>query len=169
MRACEIRGLQWQHIDFIANTVQITRSKTKAGHRTPSLNSVCKEALRNLQQKAELIRATKPEHYMFPWHGREQRIDPTKPITSWRSAWRSILQTAGVKARFHDLRRCAVTVMAEKGLPDATIMAQVGTVSPEMMRHYSHIRRQALNTAAEALEPSYLRRPASVDEVELIN
>jgi hypothetical protein len=45
--------------------------------------------------------------------------------------------------------------MAEKGLPDLTIMAQVGHVSPAMMKTYSHIRRQALNVAAAALEPHY--------------
>ena len=33
------------------------------------------------------------------------------------------------------------------------IQAQVGHVAPEMMKTYSHIRRQALNQAAAALEP----------------
>jgi len=60
-------------------------------------------------------------------------------------ARRSILKEAGIKARFPDLRHTAVTTMAEKGLPDLSIMAQVGHVSPEMMKTYSHIRRQALN------------------------
>jgi hypothetical protein len=45
--------------------------------------------------------------------------------------------------------------MAEKGLPDLTIMAQVGHVDPKMLKHYSHIRRQALNVAAAALEPAF--------------
>jgi hypothetical protein len=44
--------------------------------------------------------------------------------------------------------------LAEKGLPDWVIQAQVGHVAPEMMKTYSHIRREALNTAAAALEPS---------------
>jgi hypothetical protein len=30
--------------------------------------------------------------------------------------------------------------MAEKGLPEQTIMAQVGRVSPQMLKTYSHIR-----------------------------
>jgi hypothetical protein len=34
------------------------------------------------------------------------------------------------------------------------IQAQVGHVAPEMMKTYSHIRRQALNEAAAALEPT---------------
>ena len=74
------------------------------------------------------------------------------------------------RVRFHDLRHIAVTVMAEAGLPDATIMGQVGHVSPEMMRHYSHIRRQALNAAAAALEPTFLRPPTITTTVlELVN
>jgi len=50
--------------------------------------------------------------------------------------------------------------VAEKGLPDATIMAQAGHVSPAMMKHYSHVRRQALNAAAAALEPNFPNAPA---------
>lgn len=46
------------------------------------------------------------------------------------------------------------------------MMAQVGHLSPEMLKTYSHIRRQALNAAAEALQPTY-RRPQP--EVELVN
>jgi integrase len=73
------------------------------------------------------------------------------------------------RVRFHD-RHTAVTVMAEAGLPDQTIMAQVGHISPEMMKTYSHIRRQALNVAAAALEPAFMIRPtAEGREAELVN
>jgi len=44
--------------------------------------------------------------------------------------------------------------MAEKGVSDWVIQAQVGHVDPQMMKTYSHIRRQALNEAAAALEPT---------------
>jgi integrase len=72
--------------------------------------------------------------------------------------------------RFHDLRHTAITVMAEAGLPDQIIMAQVGHISPEMIKRYSHIRRQALNAAAAVLEPSFLRQPTSPDTaVDLVN
>lgn len=56
-------------------------------------------------------------------------------------------------------------MMAEKGLPDLTIMAQVGHVSPAMMKTYSHIRRQALNQAAAALEPNFQSIPKQVEMV----
>ena len=69
-----------------------------------------------------------------------------------------------------DLRHTAVTTMAEKGLPEQTIMAQVGHVSsPQMLKTYSHIRRQALNLAAAALEPSFLRTSTTTTDAELIN
>jgi len=57
--------------------------------------------------------------------------------------------------------------MAEKGLPDLTIMAQVGHVAPQMLKHYIHIRRQALNVAAAALEPSFIKPQTAT--AELIN
>jgi hypothetical protein len=62
--------------------------------------------------------------------------------------------------RFHDGRHTAITTLAEKGLPDWVIQAQVGHVAPEMMKTYSHIRRQALNQAADALEPTTAATPA---------
>ena len=40
-------------------------------------------------------------------------------------------------------------------MPDWVIQAQVGHVSPEMMKKYSNIRRRALEQAAAALEPAY--------------
>ena len=110
------------------------------------------------------------------------KIDASKPAKGWRSAWRSIRHKAARndedeviypnldRVRFHDLRHTAVTVMAEKGLPDQTIMAQVGHISPEMLRHYSPIRRQALNAAAAALEPTFLRPITQPDAApELLN
>ena len=57
--------------------------------------------------------------------------------------------------RFHDGRHTALTRLAEKGQPDWVIQAQMGHVSPAMMRTYSHIRRKALDEAAAVLEPSF--------------
>jgi integrase len=182
MRSCEIKALQWKHVNLNAGLLEITRSKTPAGWRTPTLNSVCTETLLQLHDKARLINATNPEHYVFPWHGREQKIDPSRPITSWRSAWRSIRCKAArndedeiiypelQSVRFHDLRHTAVTTMAEKGLAEQTIMAQVGHISPQMMKTYSHVRRLALNEAAAALEPSFMIKPRPIESAaELVN
>jgi hypothetical protein len=39
-------------------------------------------------------------------------------------------------------------------MPDWVIQAQVGDVTPQMMKTYSHVRRLALDQAAAALEPA---------------
>ena len=57
--------------------------------------------------------------------------------------------------RFHDGRHTALTRLCEAGQPDWVIQAQMGHVSPMMMKAYSHIRRQALQAAAKALEPTF--------------
>jgi integrase len=181
MRAVEIRHLQWKNVDLVASVLDIRHSKTPAGWRSPTLNSVCKQALIALRANAILIGTAESEHYLFPSQIKG-KINASRPAKGWRSAWRSIRYKAARNdegeliypnldtVRFHDLRHTAVTVMAEKGLPDQTIMAQVGHISPEMIKHYSHIRRQALNLAAAALEPSFCREPAPHSHsAELVN
>jgi hypothetical protein len=58
------------------------------------------------------------------------------------------------------IRQFSRQYAAEKGLPDWVTQAQVGHVAPEMMKTYSHIRREALNQAAAALEPNLPTQPA---------
>ena len=130
-------------------------SKTPAGWRSPTLNTTCLEVLGELHDRAAQLGFVEPDHFVFPWHGRNKRLDPTKPMTSWRTAWRAMRKAAGLTGvRFHDGRHTAITTLAEKGLADWVIQAQVGHVAPTMMKTYSHIRRQALNEAADALEPT---------------
>ena len=57
--------------------------------------------------------------------------------------------TAGL--RFHDLRHHAVTELAESQASDQTIMAIAGHVSPKMLKHYSHVRIEAMCEALDAL------------------
>jgi hypothetical protein len=54
----------------------------------------------------------------------------------------------------------ALTRLAE-GQPDWVIQAQLGHVSPSMMKTYSHIRRKAPDAAAAALQPVYHQRESA--------
>jgi integrase len=54
--------------------------------------------------------------------------------------------------RFHDLRRQAITEMAEAGASDATLVAVAGHMSRRMLEHYSHVRMAGKRTAPERLE-----------------
>ena len=169
MRACEIKGLKWDDIVWDSQVIQIKRSKTPAGWRSPSLNAVCRDALVELYSKAAPLGFAREGHFVFPWHGRDKNIDPTRPMTSWRTAWRAMLKQAGLSGvRFHDGRHTAITTLAEKGMPDWVIQAQVGHVAPQMMKTYSHIRRQALKEAANALEPLKSVQEILVQDVQVI-
>src|SRR3989442_1665680 len=163
LRACEIKSLRWRDVDFDNALLHVRRSKTPAGWRAPTLNATCLYVVRYLRDSATQLRFTEPDHFVFPWHGRNKRLDPTRGMTSWRTAWRNIRKAAGLPhVRFHDGRHTAITTLAERGLPDWVIQAQVGHVAPAMMKTYSHIRRQALNQAAAALEPPPSAAPAPV-------
>jgi integrase len=154
LRACEIKALQWQHVSFEERRLSIRRSKTPAGWRDPSINDTCLEALGELHARAQKLGFAERHHFLFPWHGQHRKLDPTRPMTSWRSAWRSLRKAAGLPhVRFHDGRHTALTRLAEKGVADWVIRAQFGHVSPAMMAVYSHVRRKALDEAASALEP----------------
>jgi integrase len=82
-------------------------------------------------------------------------FDPTRHVKSWRTAWRTLTKKAGLPGfRFHDLRHCAITQLAESGASDSTIMAIAGHVSRRMLERYSHVRMEAKRNAMEALAES---------------
>jgi integrase len=60
--------------------------------------------------------------------------DPTRPITSFKTAWSKVRKKAGVKGRWHDNRHTLVTELAEAGAGDEVIMSIAG--------HASHARLQ---------------------------
>jgi integrase len=113
-------------------------------------------ALAELFSKTKALGFSAPDHFVFPGHGRDKKIDPTRPMTSWRSAWRSLRKASGLEnVRFHDGRHTALTRLAEASQPDWVIQAQMGHVSAAMMKSYSHVRRQAPDQAAMTLKPTF--------------
>jgi integrase len=53
--------------------------------------------------------------------------------------------------RFHDLRHCAISQLAENGTSDSTIMAISGHVTRCMLERYSHVGMEAKRHAMETL------------------
>jgi integrase len=121
--------------------------------------------LLELYEVARTTNGAEPEHYVFPFGG----IDPTRPMRSWRTAWRSLRKAAGLEGlRTHDGRHTAITTMDEKGVPVNVIEAQIG--QSKLLKDYLHHRRPALNAAAAALEPAFMSRTAADGrEAELVN
>jgi integrase len=184
MRSCEVKGLQWQDVDFMERTITVRQSKTDAGRRLIPLNAAAWNAIVELYHRAKKVSGTEPNHFVFP-ACENGKIDPTKPQKSWRSAWRSLtravqcpacgkvqrpaetccnetcnadirkITSALSKLRFHDLRHHAITELAESQASDQTIMAIAGHVSREMLEHYSHVRLEAKRRAVEALSDGH--------------
>ncbi len=161
MRSVEIKGLRWRDVDLFKKTLTVKRNTTKtdAGERVIPLNRDAVWALGEIWKRSEVYAKTEgsgfsevlPEHYVFP-ACEHYRLDPSKPMKSWRNAWRSLTTEAGLKGlRFHDLRHSSITVLAEAGLSDQTVMSIAGHVSPQMLRHYSHIRLAAKREAVDVL------------------
>ncbi|HKS72589.1 MAG TPA: site-specific integrase [Terriglobales bacterium] len=169
-RSRELKGLRLGDINLMEGTITIRRSTTKtdAGCRVIPLDSAATRAVVRQLERARLLGATEPTHYLFPFCRFRQTkqnspttamgYDPTKPMTSWRSAWRSLRGTAGLpKLRFHDLRHHCITRLAESGVPDHVIMSIAGHVSKEMLEHYSHIRIEAKRQAVAKLDQYHER------------
>jgi integrase len=152
MRDAEIRNLTWGQIHFDKKYLAVRRSKTEAGEgRTIPLNSVLLPVLcEYLVWYKEKFGEARPEWYVFPW-GKPSPCDPSRPVTTLKTAWNNIRRNAKVVGRFHDNRHTLVTDLAEAGAGDETIMDIAGHVSKRMLRHYSHIRMEAKRHALEAI------------------
>jgi integrase len=167
-RGCELKSLQWSDVDLFARTLTIRTSKTVAGERVVPLTDVAASALARLRRRAEAFGAVEPSHYVFAafvpkftFSGKRvvdykvTGFDPARHVKSWRTAWRTLTKKAGLPGfRFHDLRHCAITQLAEGGTSDSTIMAIAGHVSRRMLERYSHVRMEAKRNAMETLATS---------------
>src|SRR5262249_47358925 len=125
---------------------------TEAGEgRTIPLNAALFEALQQHEEWYMLrFGRIEPDWYLFPF-GRANHLDPTRPITTIKTAWANAKERAGVTGRLHDSRHTLITDLAESGAGDQTIMDIAGHVSRQMLKHYSHIRMQAKREALEAI------------------
>lgn len=158
LRKNEIRILRWDQIDLFKRTLIVGRAKTEGGSgRVVPLNIIAYGALVRWAGK---FPNAKPRDFVFPSCENARidtkrpdasRIDVSRPIMSWRTAWRRALADAGLEIRFHDLRHCCVTKLAESQVSEQTLMAIAGHMSRAMVEHYSHIRMAAKRAAVEGI------------------
>jgi integrase len=150
MRPKELKWLLWRDRDPFNRIFTVRRSKTEAGTRVIPLNDEAWSAMAALKQRADSLGTYAPEYYIS--HRQWPKIDPTRPMAGWRSAWRSLRKAAGMpNFRFYDLRHQFVTELNEAGVPEGVIRDLAGHVDPQMMRIYSHPRLEAKRRAVEAL------------------
>jgi integrase len=164
MRGGELKGLRLRDLDLIGKAIVVERATTKtdAGRREIPLNETALWAVSRLVDRAQKLGASQPEHYLFPaFRYRRTKAgsvggtghDPTCHMKTWRTAWRSLRKAAGLPMlRFHDLRHTCITKLAEAGVPDHVLMSISGHISPEMIKHYSHIRSKAKEQAVASIQ-----------------
>jgi integrase len=152
MRNGEIRQLRWSQIDLDKKFLVVGRSKTEAGEgRTIPLNPALFDALQDHAAWYWLrFGAIDSQWFLFPY-GQANRLDPTRPITTLKTAWTNVRERAGVQGRMHDSRHTLITDLAESGAGDQTIMDIAGHVSRQMLKHYSHIRMEAKREALDTV------------------
>jgi integrase len=173
LRGAEMKQITWGHIDLEERYLAVGRSKTEAGEgRTIPLNSALYQALvDHAAWYKERFGEIRPEWYVFPF-GSPRPRDPTRPVTTLKTAWGNLRVKAKVKGRWHDNRHTLITELAEHGAGDQTIMDIAGHVSKQMLKHYSHIRMKAKRVALESTleKPSELQEnssPARTDDKQI--
>lgn len=164
LRNGELRKARWNQVDFLNATFQVGKAKTEGSSgRVIPLN---RTALGAFQQLRSRWPDAKPKDYIFPseklkFKGKgtvERRtmtsysVDYSKPLGSWKTAWRTARKEAGINRRIHDWRHHVITMLAETQTSESTIKALSGHLSRKMLEHYSTIRDQAKRRAVELLE-----------------
>ena len=153
LRDKDLRELRWWQIDLVhKKQLTVGKSKADAGTgRVIPLNDTVRTALE--AHAAWYIRRfgeCKPEWYVFP-AGKGQPSDPTRPVTTLKTAWTKVRDNAKVVGRWHDNRHTLVTELAESGAGDEVIMSIAGHVSRAMLSRYSHVRMEAKRRALDEI------------------
>ncbi len=153
LRDKELRELRWQQVDLVdQRTLTVGKSKTAAGTgRIVPLNETALEALKaHAAWYTRRFGECRPEWYVFP-AGKPQPTDPTRPVTTLKTAWTKVRTKANVVGRWHDNRHTLITELAESGAGDEVIMGIAGHVSRAMLSRYSHVRTEAKRRALDEI------------------
>jgi integrase len=153
LRDKELREIRWEQVDLNhKKALTVGQSKTEAGTgRVIPLNETAIAALEaHAAWYARRFGECRAEWFVFAF-GTPLPKDPTRPITSFKTAWTKVRAKAGVKGRWHDNRHTLVTELAESGAGDEVIMSIAGHVSRAMLSRYSHVRMEAKRRALDEI------------------
>ena len=160
LRRRDVR-LEWAGGSIVRGEIVVPKSKTAAG--TGRVIPLSRRVCACLSLWLERFLEAGPDSFLFPYHkvglaGNSRvpvlwDIDLSRPMGSWRKAWRLACQAAGVRYRPHDMRHTFISRLAENpSVSEQTIKALAGHVSRQMLERYSHIRSEAKQAAIQALE-----------------
>ncbi len=136
MRRGELLQLRWGDIDWFAGMVKIRETKIDEP-RYAAMNSLVQHTL------LELKDSTKPKS--------SDRVFPFYPRYLSRAFKRAVDKTQLHPFRFHDLRHCFASRLAQLGANDRTLMEAGGWKSPAMLKRYVHLSPSSVWQAVEQL------------------
>ena len=126
-RRGELLGLTWRDVDLDAGLAYLGRTKN-GDRRTLVLLPDVVEALRP-------FKSSDPARYVFG-SVRSRYQEPARIETAWREA----LARAKVRDfRFHDLRHCCASYLAQAGVDLNTVAEVLGHRTLSMARRYTHL------------------------------
>ena len=151
MRRGEILDLQWEHVNFIARTIFIAKSKT-GRTRTIPMNDIVFAELKALKQDAGT------RDFVFSVSKTGVNIDSIK------TGWRNACAAAGlVDLRFHDTRHTFATRLRANGVHEWDIRDLLGHTTTRMTSVYTHQTpanlRQAVTTLGQSKPGRVVRFP----------
>ena len=165
LRNGELRCARWSQVDFEKRIFQVARKAKTEGSalRIIPLNMAALGALTAWRARWP---DAKPDDFIFPserlvFKGKgaarrgvmtSYRLDHSKPLGSWKTAWRTAKEHARVECRIHDLRHGLISKLAEQGVSLPTIKAISGHTTAQMVELYTHIRPDAQRQALAALD-----------------
>jgi integrase len=164
----ELKSLKLENVHLDAEVpyfeIPLTGAKRYTRARPCSLNGDSLQAMRILVERAEACGSVQPDHYLLPrqlpgsrnWKGAPKyNFDPTRHQQNWRVGLRVLLAELGFDLRIYEFRHHAVTRLLEnRNIPLATAQAAAGWISPNMIRRYYHLRMEAAQQVASALNPT---------------
>ncbi len=177
LRLGEILGLQWDDIDWQAQTIAIRRqvqetsgrvavrnaTKTDAGMRVLPVPPRLLSRLRQLSEtrgRSPFLFPSEEGTLMIPsnferhWRGGLARSYTKKDGTRSKSVIVGVRQKAGLptSVKFHHLRHTVATRLMEQGTPDEIRDAIMGHGKKGIRGHYAHATIQAMRAALEQYE-----------------
>jgi integrase len=145
----EMRGLRLEDVNLQLGYIQVRNASAKNKYRVrtiPVETDLAQWCLQKLAERAELLGAKMPFHYLFPFRVSRAEYDPLRSMSDsgLKKLWEEVRTHAGLPwLRPYDLRHTGLTRMAEHGVPVHVMMRYAGHVSMRMQEHYVSVSEAA--------------------------
>jgi integrase len=147
LRRAEICALTWSAVNLPLHSIEVLKSKTKAGRRRIPLTTRAERILTEIQALQRLIEEDTP--YVFTFNGHAITRDWISHAFI-RARKRLELPDACV---LHSTRHTFCTRLGERGADAFAIQKLAGHSSIVISQRYVHAQGPRLNTAIGLLEP----------------